>query len=157
MKRWTKVSGPLVLAVLFLFFSGFQCAHRLKSDLPVADLKIDGQALEVEVANKEATRMSGLMFRKEMDWNAGMLFVFPDSQIRAFWMKNTFIPLSIAFIDDKGAVLNVLEMPPQTEDSFFSKGYARFALEMNSGWFEKLGVKPGDKVEGILDAPKAQD
>lgn len=87
--------------------------------------------------------MAGLMFRKDLGSDVGMLFVFSDSQQRAFWMKNTLIPLSIAYMNEKGAVENILEMPPQTEQSFMSAGPAKFALEMNAGWFSKHGVKPG--------------
>jgi len=97
------------------------------------------------------------MFRKSMGKNNGMLFVFHETALRAFWMKNTYIPLSIAFMDDKGIILNVLEMPPLTEDSFFSKGGAKYALEMNAGWFEKNGLKPGDPVIGLDQAPSADE
>ena len=97
------------------------------------------------------------MFRKSMGENNGMLFVFHETALRAFWMKNTYIPLSIAFMDDKGIILNVLEMPPLTEDSFFSKGGAKYALEMNAGWFEKNGLKPGDPVIGLDQAPSADE
>lgn len=139
------------------FLGGSSCHSKPKSDLPVVALKLGGHEIWVEVANKEATRSSGLMFRQEMDWNNGMLFVFPDSAQRYFWMKNTLIPLSIAFMDEKGVILNILEMPPQTEQTFPSNGPARFALEMNAGWFTKEGLKPGDVVGGVLNAPKAQD
>ncbi len=147
----------LLCLTLALILQGFSCESKPKSDLPVVPLKVDGHAIWVEVANKEATRSSGLMFRREMDWDAGMLFIFSDSAQRYFWMKNTLIPLSIAFMDDQGKILNILEMPPQTEQTFPSEGPARFALEMNAGWFTKGGIKPGDVVQGVLEAPKAQD
>jgi len=125
--------------------------------MPVVSLKVDGQEVWAEVANKEATRSSGLMFRQEMDWNNGMLFVFPDTAMRAFWMKNTLIPLSVAFMDEKGNIINTEEMIPQSEQSVWSKGPAKYVLEMNGGWFGKEGVKPGDKMEGVLTAPKAEN
>jgi uncharacterized membrane protein (UPF0127 family) len=93
------------------------------------------------------------MYRRELAEDNGMLFIFPDSARRAFWMKNTLIPLSIAFIDEKGVIENILEMPPETEQNFLSKGPAKFVLEMNSGWFVKRGVKPGDLVPDVLKAP----
>ena len=149
---------PLALAVFSLFLLGASCHHGPpQSDLPVVQLDMDGHKAWVEVANHMATRTSGLMFRREMDQDNGMLFVFPDTDQRYFWMKNTLIPLSIAFIDDKGNILNTLEMPPQTEQTFPSQGPAKFALEMNAGWFTKAGVKAGDKVDGVLAAPKAED
>ncbi len=140
------------MVVLF----GFSCRHVLKSDLPVSSLKLNGHEIFVEVANQEATRETGLMFRQRMDWDNGMLFVFDDTAQRYFWMKNTVIPLSIAFMDEKGVVLNTLEMPPQTEQTFPSNGPAKFALEMNAGWFTQNGLKAGDLVEGVLGAPKAE-
>lgn len=144
----------IMALIFFIFLSGFRCDQNLKSDLPVVSLKIDNQQILVEVANKPATRSAGLMFRQKMDQDVGMLFVFPNSEQRAFWMKNTFIPLSIAFADEKGTILNILEMPPQTEESFFSKGPAKFALEMNATWFAKHGIRTGDSINGLLSAPK---
>lgn len=147
---------PLLLCGA-IFLAGFSCHESLKSDLPVVLLKLGGKEVQVEVANKISTRETGLMFRKEMGLDTGMLFVFPDSAPRAFWMKNTVIPLSIAFMDEKGVILNILEMPPETEQSFFSSGKAKYALEMNSGWFRKNGLKAGEAVEGIGKAPAAQE
>jgi uncharacterized protein len=144
------------MALGVLVFLGFSCRQTLKSDLPVTSLKINGHEIFVEVANTETTREAGLMFREHMDWDNGMLFVFDDTAQRYFWMKNTVIPLSIAFMDEKGVILNILEMPPETEQNFPSNGPARFALEMNTGWFTKNGLKAGDLVEGALEAPKGQ-
>lgn len=155
-KLHRSLTAFLLASSLFVL-GGSSCHPKPKSDLPVVSLKIDGHEIWVEVANKDATRSSGLMFRQRMEWNSGMLFVFPDSAQRYFWMKNTMIPLSIAFMDEKGVILNVLEMPPQTEQTFPSNGPARFALEMNAGWFSKEGVKAGDVVEGVLTAPQAQN
>lgn len=141
----------------FLLFGGYSCQKNLKSDLPVAHLRMAGHEVQVEIAHRLITRTTGLMFRKEMSWDSGMLFVFPDSSPRAFWMKNTYIPLSIAFMNERAEILNILEMPPRTEERFFSKGPAKFALEMNAGWFSKNGLKAGDLVEGVLAAPKAEE
>jgi len=150
-----KISRLLFLTLgLLLLVSA--CRSGEKSDLPIAHLKIDGHEVVAEVANKPVTRESGLMFRKDMDWDHGMVFVFPDIEVRAFWMKNTILPLSIAYMDGKGVILNILEMPPETENTFFSAGQAKYALEMNTGWYAKNGVKPGDLVEGLSNAPAGE-
>ncbi|HET9870820.1 MAG TPA: DUF192 domain-containing protein [bacterium] len=150
-----KTIRLLGLSAALLAAAATACHPKDRSGLPQVTLTIDGHPVEAEVADQEATRMTGLMFRREMDPDHGMVFVFPDSQIRAFWMKNTFIPLSIAYMDDRGVILNILEMPPQTEDAFYSDGLAKYALEMNSGWYKAHGVKPGDRVEGLAAAPPA--
>ena len=120
-------------------------------------LILNRHTITVEVANKAATRMTGLMFRRSMPQDQGMLFVFPDDTVRAFWMKNTQIPLNIAYIDDQGKIVNMLEMPPYSEEQFMSKGPAKYALEMNTGWFNRNGLKEGDQVEGVKTAPPATD
>ncbi len=150
-----KTMGFIFL--LILSFYSFSCKSALKSDLPIVPLTIDGNKILVEVANTESTRMAGLMFRNELGTDNGMLFVFADDVSRAFWMKNTLIPLSIAFMDEKGAVENTLEMPPQTEQTFMSAGPAKYALEMNAGWYTKHGVKPGDMIIGATTAPSSKN
>ncbi len=150
-KPWLKIfllGGALLLG-------GASCHKTLKSDMPVFTLHMGGREVQVEVANKPATRFSGLMYRRELDEDTGMLFIFPDSARRAFWMKNTLIPLSVAFIDEKGVIENILEMPPETEQNFLSNGPAKFVLEMNTGWYTKRGVKPGDSILDVLKAPTA--
>jgi uncharacterized membrane protein (UPF0127 family) len=109
--------------------------------------------IQAEVANTFDTRMTGLMHRKKLGANTGMLFVFPDVARHCMWMKNTFVPLSVAFIDERGVILNIADMQPQTEDSHCATAPARFALEMNQGWFAAKGVKPGAKISGIEKAP----
>lgn len=156
MRTITRITGiSIFFSILVLINSS--CRPGLKSDLPVVQLTIDGNKVLAEVANTEPTRMAGLMFRKDMGADNGMLFVFSDSEIRAFWMKNTLIPLSIAYMNEKGMIENVLEMPPQTEQSFMSAGSAQFALEMNAGWFTRHKIKPGDVVIGATTAPSAKE
>jgi uncharacterized protein len=150
-----NITGLIIFLVLVLL--GSSCKPELKSDLPIVQLSIDGNKILVEVANTESTRMAGLMFRSEMGADNGMLFIFSDDASRAFWMKNTLIPLSIAFMDEKGMIENTLEMPPQTEQTFMSAGPAKFALEMNAGWYTKHGIKPGDLVAGATAAPNSKD
>ena len=89
------------------------------------------------------------MQRARMAPNQGMLFVFTEPQRHCMWMKNTLLPLSVAFLDDEGRILNVEDMQPQTEDNHCAAKPARFALEMNLGWFRQKGVKPGQTIEGV--------
>jgi len=154
-----RMTRKITTSILFLplLLLSLSCRPGLKSDLPITQLTVNQNKILVEVANTEPTRMAGLMFRKDLGSDVGMLFVFSDSQQRAFWMKNTLIPLSIAYMNEKGIVENVLEMPPQTEQSFMSAGPAQFALEMNAGWFTKHGIKPGDLIVGVSEAPKAKE
>jgi hypothetical protein len=116
-------------------------------------MEFKGVTLTAEVADEEAARETGLKFRKSLGHNEGMLFVFADSQPRNFWMKDTPIPLSIAFLDGQGAILNLEEMEPNTETFHSSTGPAQYALEMNKGWFTAHGAQPGDRIPGVLDAP----
>ena len=88
------------------------------------------------------------MFRKTMGTNEGMLFIFDEPRQQCFWMKNTLLPLSVAFIDDDGSVVNIDDMKPQTLDSHCSTKPVRFVLEMNVGWFDKRGIKAGSKFQG---------
>jgi hypothetical protein len=112
-------------------------------------LKIKGHPVRAELANTDQARMTGLMFRESLPENSGMLFVYEHDGVYAMWMKNTYVPLSVAFIDRHGVILNIEDMEPQTLDSHGSAGAARYSLEMNQGWFKKRGIKKGDKVLGL--------
>lgn len=105
--------------------------------------------IHAEVAADMSTRSRGLMFRKSLAPNAGMVFVFDDAAQHCMWMKNTYVPLSVAFLDDAGAIINIEDMAPQTEDTHCAKKPARYALEMDRGWFASRGIKPGVKLGGI--------
>jgi uncharacterized protein len=124
--------------------------------LPLVNLSFKGITITAEVANEPSALQKGLMFRHSLGKDSGMLFVFPDSSPRAFWMKNTEIPLSIAFIDEKGKVLDIQEMAPMTETIHGCKEPVKFALEMNIGWFAANGAQPGDRIPGVLEAPPAE-
>jgi len=119
-------------------------------------LKIRNHVLRAEVADTEDARRTGLMFRKHLGENAGMLFVYESEQPWAMWMRNTNVPLSVAFIDRHGKIINVEDMQPLTEDSHQAAGAAKYALETNQGWFRKRGIKPGDRVLGIDKIPAAK-
>jgi hypothetical protein len=122
---------------------------RAASPLPTVTLTIKGHKLTAEVAANPEVRATGLMHRFSLRPDSGMLFVFERSEPQAFWMKNTFIPLSIAFIDAEGRIVNIEDMAPQTENSHRSRGPVLYALEMRKGWFAERGIRAGDRVEGI--------
>lgn len=111
--------------------------------------------IKAEVARTPTEHQIGLMHRKSMGVNEGMLFIFERPAQQCFWMKNTLIPLAIAFVGDDGTVVNVDEMKPQTLDTHCSAKPVRFVLEMNTGWFAKRGIKAGSKLSGApFDAPR---
>ena len=116
--------------------------------LPTTRLTAGFHLINAEVASTPEQRAIGLMHRPTMPANDGMLFVFERAGQQCFWMKNTLLPLSIAFLDDDGTVVNIEEMKPQTLDSHCSARPVRFALEMNQGWFSKRAIKPGAKITG---------
>lgn len=102
-----------------------------------------------EVAANEAARQQGLMFRQSMGSNEGMLFVFERPAGVCMWMKDTPLPLSVAFIDQEGKIVNIEDMQPHTTDSHCAKKLIRYALEMNQGWFKQKNIKPGTTVQGL--------
>lgn len=108
--------------------------------------------IKAEVAATDAQRQQGLMFREKMDSNNGMVFIFDQPNGQCMWMKNTLLPLSVAFIDDEGKIVNIEDMQPQTLDSHCSKKPVRYALEMNLGWFKQKNIKPGMTIEGLRGA-----
>ena len=114
-----------------------------------SQVKIGPHALKVDVAAAEEQRMQGLMYRKSMPAEEGMLFIFDERAYHSMWMKNTLIPLSVAFVDKDGVILNILDMEPQTLDSHMAAGPAVYAIETNKGWFAAKKIKPGDRVTGL--------
>jgi uncharacterized membrane protein (UPF0127 family) len=116
---------------------------------PVISLTAGMHVIKAEVAAREAERQQGLMFRKKMGANEGMVFLFDAPGKVCMWMKNTYIPLSVAFINDSGRIVNIEEMQPHTTDSHCAEKEARYALEMNAGWFKRKNIKPGSKIEGL--------
>lgn len=117
-------------------------------------LKIKGHALRAELANTEETRRTGLMHRRSMAESQGMLFIYEQPGLHAMWMKNTLIPLSVAFLDRDGRIINIEDMEPQTLDAHGAAAAASYSLEMNRGWFAKRGIRPGDRVEGLKTIPR---
>lgn len=140
------------LAAFLIFLLG---ASLARAELPETTLTIRSEKIIVEVAATERERAQGLMFRRMLPENRGMLFVFPESAIHGMWMMNTYIPLSVAFIDEQGVIVNIEDMQPQTQATHLAARPTRYALEANLGWYRKHGVKPGDKVEGLRQAGPA--
>lgn len=130
--------------------------RQVLAEMPRMDLSAGLYRIDAEVAADQANRMQGLMQRRAMPANQGMLFVFPQLARHCMWMRNTFLPLSVAFLDEEGRVLNIEDMQPHTENSHCAAAPARFALEMNLGWFAAKGLKAGARIGGIARAPRPQ-
>ncbi|MFM2398511.1 MAG: hypothetical protein RL341_668 [Pseudomonadota bacterium] len=123
--------------------------------LPMTQLNAGMHLIKAEVAANNEHRQRGLMFREKMGVNDGMLFVFDQPAGHCMWMKNTLIPLSVAFIAEDATIINIEDMQPQKLDSHCAKKPAAYALEMNLGWFAQRRIKPGMKIGGIVDAKPA--
>lgn len=119
------------------------------TNLPTIDLYLGMHRLKAEVAIEPPDRAVGLMWRKSMPENRGMLFVFEGHAIHCFWMRNTLIPLSIAFLRDDGSIVNIENMQPQQDTSHCPNEPVRYALEVNQGWFAKRNISPPIKVRGL--------
>lgn len=117
-------------------------------DLPRIKISAGMHLIDTQLALTDQQRATGLMFRKEMPQSEGMLFVFEHASQQCFWMKNTLLPLSAAFVADDGTIINLVDMKPQTTDSHCSQRPVRYVLEMNQGWFAKKGIKAGFKLTG---------
>lgn len=124
-------------------------APALAQELPVVQLKAGMHLIRAEVAADYSSRGRGLMHRKSLGANAGMLFIFDAAALHCMWMKNTYIPLSVAFIDEHGEIVNIADMQPHSEQSHCAARPARYALEMSRGWFAERGIKAGARLGGI--------
>ena len=123
-------------------------AQTAPQSLPMLTLNAGIHNITAELAQSEEQRATGLMFRETMQPNHGMLFAFERAGQQCFWMKNTLLPLDIAFVADDGTIVNVDRMKPQTLDPHCSSQPVRFVLEMNEGWFAKRGISAGSKLKG---------
>ena len=141
-----------ITAALLLWLAAAAQAQQL----PEIALAVNGHKLTAEVAHTDPARAQGLMHRRMLPENLGMLFVFTTTAHHAMWMMNTYIPLSVAFIDERGVIINIEDMKPHTQDTHPAAKPAKYALEMNQGWFGKRGIKPGATVDGIERAPPAK-
>jgi hypothetical protein len=146
LRTWTV--GVLAVAALAFPAAGAQ--------LPEMPLAVDGHKLVVEVAATEEARAQGLMHRRILPESRGMLFVFREPAQHAMWMMNTYVPLSVAVLDERGRIINIADMQPHTRDTHAAAKPAKFALEVNRGWFAKRSIKPGARIEGLERAPPAR-
>ena len=123
---------------------------------PLIKLSMGSGTLEVEVAATKRQRAQGLMNRNVLPESRGMLFVYPAPAYFCMWMKNTSIPLSVAFIDAQGRVINIADMTPHTETNHCTQGHAKYALEVNRGWFARHGVAAGSQILGLEKTPQGE-
>lgn len=145
---------PLVAAIALaagtLLPAAMARAQEAPQKLPTVRLNASLHNIQAEVARTPKQRAIGLMHRTALGANEGMLFVFEEPGVQCFWMKNTLLPLSIAYLNEDGRIVNIAEMQPRSLDSHCSAEPVRFALEMNAGWFAKRGVKPGTRLDGAV-------
>jgi len=144
--RWADAPDSERVATSQLRIAGIACAAC--APLIEQALRAGMHLIQAELARDNEQRATGMMFRRTMGANEGMLFVFEQPGQQCFWMRNTLLPLAVAFIADDGAVVNLDEMKPQTDAPHCSAQPVRFVLEMNTGWFTKRGIKPGFKLQG---------
>jgi uncharacterized protein len=148
-----SIASLLRHGLLFLFCS-IGAAAAWPQDAPqslaATTLKVGMHSIRAQLAITPMQRQVGLMHRREMPSHEGMLFVFDEPSPQCFWMRNTLIPLSIAFLAEDGTVVNLADMKPQSDESHCSARPVRFALEMNQGWFAKRGIKPGTRISGEM-------
>jgi uncharacterized membrane protein (UPF0127 family) len=144
MKKITNALAALALSAAF----GSAAAQAPQLDLPRVALSAGMHRIDAQVAQTPAQRSTGLMYRKEMPQHEGMLFIFEYPSQQCFWMQNTYLPLTAAFLEDDGTIVNLADMKPRTTDSHCSAKPVRYVLEMNQGWFAKKGLKAGTRLAG---------
>lgn len=137
-----------LLSLMFLFTGAAWSQETPQLQLPRVTLSAGMHLIQAQVAATPQQRAVGLMFRKDMAVNEGMLFAFEQASEQCFWMKNTLLPLTAAFVADDGTIVNLADMQPQSLVSHCSTKPVRFVLEMNQGWFDKRGLKAGSKLSG---------
>ena len=140
----------LLFSLIFLCSAAALAQESPQLDLPRVKLSAGMHQIDAQVAATPQQRSVGLMHRKEMPAHEGMLFVFEQAGVQCFWMKNTLLPLTAAFLDDDGQIVNLADMKPQSLDSHCSTKPVRYVLEMNQGWFAKKNLKAGARLAGPL-------
>lgn len=143
-----SVSLSILFAGFTLLTGSVNAQGSPQLELPRIKLTANMYQIDVQLAQTPEQREFGLMFRKQMPQAEGMLFVFEEPTPQCFWMKNTILPLTAAFIADDGTIVNLADMAPQTTDSHCSAKPVRYVLEMNQGWFAKRAIKAGFKLGG---------
>jgi hypothetical protein len=149
-KTFNSLTWALALGAL-LWLAGTQAAQAQNGPQPrlqTIDLTAGMHVIRAELAITPAQQATGMMFRTEMPGNEGMLFVNNDLGVRCFWMRNTLIPLTIAFLAEDGTIVNLADMQPRSEASHCSAQPVRYALEMRQGWFAKRGIQAGARLRG---------
>lgn len=145
-----RIAPTILFALLAAAFCFTALAKGPQPKLPTVTLEIDGISIEAEVADEPESRRTGMMFRTGMGENEGMLFIMDEPGPASFWMKNTLIPLSIAYINSTGMILEIHEMEPHDERGVQSRFQTiLYALEMPGGWFQQQGIKPGTRISGL--------
>lgn len=145
----TLFQQSLATAFALLIAASVMAQADPQPRLPTVELTAGMYVIQAEVARTHNEQSVGLMHRRSMGVNEGMLFVYDTPQVRCYWMRNTLIPLTIAFADDDGTIVNLKDMQPRSEQSHCSTRPVRYALEMNQGWFKERGLKPGFKLRGV--------
>ena len=148
-KRASSAPSWVATALLLACFGSPVRAQDAPTEFRVIPLTAGIHVIRAEVALAPAERSKGLMFRPALGPSQGMVFLFDEPAVQCMWMRNTLIPLSVAFIDDDGRVINVEDMAPQTETNHCARKPARYALEMNKGWFAKHGIGAGVRISGL--------
>src|SRR5450759_1598723 len=143
-----KNIATALLGLVALLGSSSYAQNSAQMELPRTKLSAGIHLIDTQLATNPEQRETGLMFRKEMPASEGMLFVFEQPAQQCFWMKNTLLPLTAAFVTDDGSIVTLADMQPQTTDSHCSAQPVRYVLEMNQGWFRKKGIKTGSKLDG---------
>lgn len=148
------MTNRLVLPLLFGFLAPLLAIDTAQPELPTATLRVGKVAVRAEVADDDNERTTGLMFRESLPADSGMLFVMPTTGPAGFWMKNTLIPLSIAYIGPDGTILEIHDMQPKSEKVIRSAfPTVSYALEMAQGWFAKNNIWPGERISGLPPLP----
>lgn len=143
-----KISYLSFILTIFFTSASTLYAQTPQTNLETMNLSAGIYRLNVQVASTFEQRQTGLMWRQSMSQNEGMLFIFEQPSVQCFWMKNTSIPLSAAFLQDDGTIVNIVDMPPFSTDSYCSAQPVRFVLEVNQGWFEEHGITAGKHIFG---------
>lgn len=143
-----KLTQFATVTLLLLVSKGLAAQDLPQLDLPRVTLNMGMHLIQAQVASTPAERNTGLMHRKDMGNNEGMLFVFEQAGQQCFWMKNTLLPLTAAFLADDGTIVNLADMKPMTLESHCSSKPVRYVLEMHQGWFARKGMKAGSRVGG---------
>jgi uncharacterized membrane protein (UPF0127 family) len=140
---------PWTIAHLLTLLAFASASQAQQAPLPAVELYAGMHRIEAELAATAEARQFGLMLRNQMASHRGMLFVFPERATHCMWMRNTLLPLSVAFVDDEGRIVNIEDMQPRTEDNHCAQRPVRFALEMNQGWFRSRGIGAGYRITGL--------